>query len=212
MNWLVRTFSSSVGKKQFMAVTGLAFCCFLTTHLIGNLFVYGGKDAFNAYVEHLHSLGILIPIAETGLIIFALIHITMAIILYFQNLASRPVKYKAKKSAGGRTLASATMPYTGLLILTFIVIHLITLKFADHTNRTVFDITAQVLSQPVYFVFYIFSMVVVAFHVNHGFWSAFQTFGANHPKYMPLIRGLGIVFSLIVGVGFGFIPIVIIIS
>nr|WP_321399548.1 succinate dehydrogenase cytochrome b subunit [uncultured Desulfobacter sp.] len=207
MNWLVRTFSCSVAKKQFMAVTGLAFCLFLTTHLIGNLFVYGGKDAFNAYVEHLHALGVLIHVAEAGLIVFALIHIGTAIILYFQNLAARPVKYKKKSNSGGRTLASATMPYTGLFILVFIVVHLVGLKFADHSTTTTFDLTAAVLSQPAVLVFYIVSMVVVAFHVNHGFWSAFQSFGASHPKYTPIVRGFGILFSLVVGVGFGFIPI-----
>jgi succinate dehydrogenase / fumarate reductase cytochrome b subunit len=192
-----------------MAVTGLAFCLLLTTHLIGNLFVYGGKDAFNAYVEHLHALGVLIHIAEAGLIIFALIHIGTAIILYFQNLAARPVKYKKKSNAGGRTLASATMPYTGLFILVFIAIHLIGLKFADHSTLTTFDVTAGVLSQPAYLVFYIVSSIVVAFHVNHGFWSGFQSFGASHPKYMPIVRGFGILFSLIIGAGFGFIPIAI---
>jgi succinate dehydrogenase / fumarate reductase cytochrome b subunit len=207
MNWLVRTFSCSVAKKQFMAVTGLAFCLFLTTHLIGNLFVYGGKDAFNAYVEHLHALGVLIHIAEAGLIIFALIHIGTAIILYFQNLAARPVRYKKNNSAGGRTLASATMPYTGLFILVFIVVHLISMKFADHSTLTTFDVTAGVFAKPAYLAFYIVSMVVVAFHVNHGFWSAFQSFGASHPKYMPIVRGFGILFSVIVGAGFGLIPI-----
>ena len=209
MNWLVRTFSCSVAKKQFMAVTGLAFCCFLTTHLIGNLFVYGGKDAFNSYVEHLHALGVLVHLAEVGLIVFALIHIGTALILFFQNLAARPVRYKMKKNAGGRTLASATMPYTGLFILLFIVVHLVSMKFADHSTVTTFDVTAGVLAQPAYLVFYIVSMVIVAFHVNHGFWSAFQTVGASHPKYMPIIRGFGILFSIIVGVGFGFIPIAI---
>lgn len=207
MNWLVRTFSCSIAKKQFMAVTGLAFCLFLTSHLIGNLFVYGGKDAFNAYVEHLHALGILIHIAEAGLIIFALIHIGMALILYFQNLAARPVRYKKNSNAGGRTLASATMPYTGLFILVFIVVHLLSMKFADHSTLTTFDVTAGVLAQPGYLVFYILSSIVVAFHVNHGVWSGFQSFGASHPKYMPIVRGFGILFSLIVGAGFGFIPI-----
>ena len=91
--------------------------------------------------------------------------------------------------------------------MVFIAIHLIGLKFADHSTQTTFDVTAGVLSQPAYLVFYIVSSIVVAFHVNHGFWSAFQSFGASHPKYMPIVRGFGILFSLVVGVGFGFIPI-----
>jgi succinate dehydrogenase / fumarate reductase cytochrome b subunit len=99
------------------------------------------------------------------------------------------------------------MPYTGLFILVFIVVHLVGLKFADHSATTTFDLTAAVLSQPAVLVFYVVAMVVVAFHVNHGFWSAFQSIGASHPKYMPIVRGFGILFSLVVGVGFGFIPI-----
>jgi len=210
MNWLTKTVNSSVGKKQFMAVTGLGFCCFLAIHLFGNMFVYLGKDAFNSYVDHLHALGPLVTISEIGLVIFALIHICMAAILFLQNLAARPVGYVVKRNAGGRTPASATMPYTGLLILIFIIIHMVTFKFADHSHMTVYEVVETALSNMPVLVFYILSTVVVAFHVNHGLWSAFQTFGANHPKYMPIIRGFGIVYSLIIGIGFGFVPVFIV--
>ena len=106
MNWFVSTFASSIGKKTLMAVTGLSFIAFLTVHFFGNFFLYVGRDAFNSYVDHLHALGVLVNLAELGLILFATIHVLMAVILYFQNLASRPVRYTIKKWAGGRTLAS----------------------------------------------------------------------------------------------------------
>jgi len=212
MDWVVRTFSSSIGKKQFMAVTGLFFCCFLTVHLIGNLFLYAGMDAFNSYVEHLHQLEPVIIVTEIGLAFFALIHISMAFILYFQNLAARPASYLVKKSSGGSTPASSSMPYTGLLIFIFIIIHLINIKFADHTNVTEYEIVMKTLSSPALVGYYIFSTLVVAFHVNHGLWSAFQTFGLSHVKYTPLIEGISRIFSVIVGLGFGLIPIYIAIS
>lgn len=207
MNWVVRTFTSSIGKKTLMAVTGLSFCSFLAVHLFGNFFIYVGKDSFNSYVDHLHALGVLVNLAEAGLITFALIHVITAVTLFFQNLASRPVRYALKKRAGGRTWASQLMPYTGLYILLFVLFHLLTFKFADHTNRTVYDVVDTAFAGFGYPVFYIFSMIVVAFHISHGLWSGLQTLGLNHPKYMPAIRTLGLVFSIVLGVGFGFIPI-----
>jgi succinate dehydrogenase / fumarate reductase cytochrome b subunit len=196
----------SIGKKILMALTGLGFCLFLTVHLIGNLFIYGGQDLFHAYVDHLHALGPLIYISEIGLLILLGIHLTMAITLYFQNLTARPVTYVKKRNAGGRTLSSGTMPYTGLIILIFIVIHLITFKFADHSKHTVFEIVSSTLTHPAYLAMYVFAMIIVGLHVNHGFWSAFQTLGLDHPKYMPAIKMLSVVYSLILIVGFGFIP------
>jgi len=197
----------SIGKKLLMALTGLGFCLFLAIHLIGNLFIYGGQDLFHAYVEHLHALGPLIYISETGLLFFLAIHLTMAFSLYFQNLNARPVTYIKKRNAGGRTLSSGTMPYTGLLILIFLVIHLVTFKFADHSRQTVFEIVSATLTQPMYLAMYVVAMIVVGLHVNHGFWSAFQTLGFDHPKYMPAIKMLSVIYSLILIVGFGFIPI-----
>ncbi|ETR74673.1 MAG: Succinate dehydrogenase cytochrome b subunit [Candidatus Magnetoglobus multicellularis str. Araruama] len=190
-----------------MALTGLGFCLFLAVHLIGNLFIYGGQDLFHAYVDHLHALGPIIYISEIGLLILLGIHLTMAITLYFQNLTARPVTYVKKRSAGGRTLASGTMPYTGLLILIFLIVHLITFKFADHSKQTVFEIVSSTFIQPEFQIMYVIAMIVVGLHVNHGFWSAFQTLGLDHPKYMPTIKTVSIVYSLIIIVGFGFIPI-----
>jgi len=207
MGWFIKNFSSSIGKKQIMAITGLIFCTFLTTHLLGNLSIYGGKGSFNSYAEHLHSLGVLIHVAEVFLIIFAVLHISMAVILYFQTLSARPVRYVKKKNAGGRTISSTLMPYTGLIILIFVVAHLINFHFADHTNQTIFDIVSNAFSKPVYVISYVFVMIVAAFHVKHGLWSAFQTIGANHPKYMPFIMAVSLIFSLIVVVGFASIPV-----
>ncbi|MCK5146881.1 succinate dehydrogenase cytochrome b subunit [bacterium] len=212
MSWTVRMLNSSIGRKQIMAVTGLAFCLFLTTHLIGNLFIYAGEDAFNSYVEHLHSLGPLIHIAEMGLAFFALLHVSNAIVLIIRNRLSRPTRYAKYKSTGGRTLASATMPYTGSLILIFLIFHLLTLKFADHTDKTVYDLLAQSLANPIYAGFYILFIVAVGFHVFHGVWSAFQTIGLNHPKYTPLIRVAGILFSLVITAGFASIPLTIVLK
>ncbi|MCD6295812.1 MAG: succinate dehydrogenase, partial [Deltaproteobacteria bacterium] len=122
-------------------------------------------------------------------------------------LMARPVRYKVKKNAGGRTIGSETQPYTGFIILAFIILHLLNFHFAEHTNETLFRLVFTKLASPLYMITYIVAMIVVAVHVSHGFWSLFQTLGANHPKYMPIIQKLGIAVSLVFGVGFGFIPI-----
>jgi succinate dehydrogenase / fumarate reductase cytochrome b subunit len=207
MNWFLRTVASSLGLKLLMACTGLCFCGFLAVHLMGNLTLYGGKAFFNSYAEHLHALGILLLCAEWGLLILALVHILTGLYLFIQNLNARPIRYKVNQRAGGRTLGSATMPYTGVLLLGFIVIHLLNFSFIDKTDTTIFDIVATAFTKPGYVILYVVAVLLAALHVSHGFWSAFQTLGLNHPKYMPLIRALSIVFSMAVGVGFGLLPV-----
>lgn len=208
MNWVFRTFSTSVGKKQLMAVTGLLFLLFLVTHLLGNLSVYGGPAAFVQYAVGLHALGKLLVAAEIGLVVALVIHVTTAVVLFFENRRARPIKYALDKSGGGRTFSSQTMPYTGLLILGFVGVHLATFShhFVDQTTRNIFQIATAVLSQPIFFAIYLIGVILVAFHVRHGLWSAFQTVGANHPKYMPFIQKFSIAFAVIVAVGFGSLP------
>jgi succinate dehydrogenase / fumarate reductase cytochrome b subunit len=207
MKWFVAMLRSSIGKKLMMALTGLGFTLFLLIHLIGNLTLYGGKELFLSYVEHLHALGPLIRVAEFGLLTFAVIHISTGLILFLQNLQARPIRYQVDKRAGGRTLGSATMPYTGVIILIFVVIHLLNFHFIDHARQTVFEAMSATFSLLPYIIFYTAAVIVVAIHVSHGFWSLFQTLGANHPKYMPAMKGMGMIFSIFAAVGFGFIPV-----
>jgi succinate dehydrogenase / fumarate reductase cytochrome b subunit len=207
MNWIAQTFSSSVGKKLLMAVTGFSFLGFLAGHLAGNLTVYAGADAFNTYAAKLQSLGPLLRVVEAVLITLFAVHVATGILLFLQNLAARPNRYAVNRNPGGKTIGSATMPYTGLLILVFLVAHLINFTFVDKTGTTIFQIVTTAFQNPVYVGLYVLAMVVVALHVSHGFWSLFQTLGLNHPKYMPLISGAGIILSLVFGIGFGFLPI-----
>jgi succinate dehydrogenase / fumarate reductase, cytochrome b subunit len=207
MNWLINTVKSSVGKKCLMAITGLGFCGFLAGHLSGNLTIYGGKEMFLSYAEHLHALGVLLKFAEWGLLTFALIHVITGLTLFYQNYKARPIRYRIDKRAGGRTLGSATMPYTGILLLLFVILHLSNFHFVDKTDTTIYTIVSKAFDSPITVLIYTAAMVVAGIHVSHGFWSAFQTLGANHPKYMPFIQTLSLVFALIITVGFGALPI-----
>lgn len=207
MNWLTSTLGSSIGKKLMMAITGLGFIGFLTVHLLGNLTIYGGGEAFNAYAQRLHSLGMLVTVFNIGLFVFALVHISTGLILFFQNLKARPVRYAMDKPAGGRTWSSKTMPYSGLIILAFVILHLTNFTFIDKTETSIFEIVSSAFANPLNIVIYILAVIVVAVHVRHGFWSAFQTIGANHPRYMPAIMILSVLFALLVGFGFGLLPV-----
>jgi succinate dehydrogenase / fumarate reductase cytochrome b subunit len=209
MSWFSSAIGSSVGKKLLMALSGLAFIGFLAAHLAGNFAIYGGKAAFNGYAEKLQSLGPLLYFFRAGLVVFALVHIATGLVLFIQNRSARPVSYAAYASAGGRTLSSRTMPYTGLIILSFVVFHLFHFTWADKTATTIFDLVTAAFNRPEVAALYSALMVAVALHVRHGFWSAFQTIGANHPKYMPAVSTLSIVAGVAVGVGFGLLPIVV---
>jgi succinate dehydrogenase / fumarate reductase cytochrome b subunit len=212
MKWFLQTLAASLGLKLMMALSGLCFCLFLIVHTFGNLTIYGGQAMFNSYAEHLHALGILLTIAEWGLVILAAVHIVTGLTLFIQNLIARPVRYKVNHRAGGRTIGSATMPYTGALLLIFIVIHLLNFHFVDKSHTTIFDIVRTAFQSPVYIGLYMAGVLLAAVHVSHGLWSAFQTLGANHPKYMPTIRVLSIGLALAIGGGLGLLPIYISIS
>lgn len=209
MKWLTTTLGTSIGKKLMMAITGLSFIGFLAVHLAGNLSIYGGSDAFNRYAGHLHALGPLLAVAEFILLGLFLVHVFSGLILFWQNFAARPSRYAVNRNPGGKTIGSATMPYTGFLILLFIIFHLTNFSrfFVDQTGTTIFQIVSTAFQNPVYVGLYVLAMLMVALHVSHGFWSLFQTFGLNHPKYMPAINAGGLLLSLVFGLGFGFLPI-----
>ena len=196
-NRLIFILSSSIGKKLIMAITGLGFCIFLLSHLAGNLIIYAGNDAFNSYAERLHTLGPLIILAEIGLLLLVIVHISTGAYLF----------YKKKKNAGGRSIGSSTMPYTGFLILIFIVFHLIDFHFVEKADRSIYQIVLETFSNPGYTIFYILAMAVVATHVDHGVWSLLQTLGINNLECMPVLRVISSATSLLVGIGFGSLPV-----
>lgn len=206
MKWLVETLRTPIGKKLLMAATGSAFVLFLFVHLLGNLLLYKGPEAFDAYAARLHSLGALVTVAEIMLLTMAVVHVLTGFLLFYENFNARPVRYAVKKTAGGRTIGSATMPYTGFLILGFVILHLIHFRFPAQEPESIFVAVATLFGVWPYVLIYTAAVVIVAVHVRHGFWSLFQTAGLNHGKYMPLIQGLGIAFSLLAAVGFGLIP------
>jgi len=207
MNWYLFILGSSVGKKMLMAVTGLGLIGFLAVHLLGNFMAFAGAEAFNGYAAKLHSLQPYLSVFNFGLAALGLVHIIIGVILFVENLKARPTRYAVYRNPGGRTIGSNTMPYTGVLIFIFVIFHLLKFTFVDKSVTPIYQQMAATFADPLWVLFYVASMVIVALHISHGFWSLFQTFGLNHPQHMPLIMKLGLVLTLVFGIGFGVLPI-----
>ena len=211
MGMIGSLYRSSVGKKSIMAASGLLLTLFICTHLLGNSISFLGREAFNSYAERLHSLGALIYFFELGLLTLFLIHILTGVILYFENLGARPSRYSVDTSEGGRSWGSRTMPYTGAIILVFIIVHLMNFHFTDK-SVLIADLVRELLSRPGLAFFYIFSLVALALHLSHGFWSLFQSIGFNHEKYNQLLLKGALTFSILVGIVFTLIPVLALVS
>ena len=209
---LIRSlYRSSVGKKSIMAASGLLLSLFLFTHLLGNSTSFLGRDAFNAYAEKLHSVGGVLYVFEIGLLTLFLVHIITGIILYLENFQARPARYSVNTSEGGRSWGSRTMPYTGVIILIFIIVHLMNFHFTDK-SVPVADLVRGLLSRPVLAWFYILSLLALGLHLSHGVWSLFQSIGINHEKYNQLLLKGALAFSILVGSVFILIPILALVS
>lgn len=208
-------FTSSIGKKQLMAITGLGLIGFTATHLAGNLLILLGPDVFNAYSYKLIS-NPLIYAAEIGLLGLFLLHIILAAVLRVQNGSARPQKYYMKVRTGrGETIASKTMPLTGVILLVFVILHLINFKYGVHYETTVdgvvmrdlYRLVVEYFANPLYVAWYVFAMCAFGLHTSHGLQSSLQTWGFNHPKYTPGVKAASILYGLTVAVGFSVLAI-----
>ncbi len=178
---------SSLGRKYIMAITGLFLGVFLLFHAAGNSSLFQGKAAFNVYAEQLHSLGPLVPIAELLLLSIFVLHIIFGISLFWLNRGAIGSRYAVKSSAGGETWGSRTMPWTGLIVFVFLLLHLINVRFVD-PNLPIADVVEQTLAHPLYTLLYLCGITALVLHTSHGFWSLLQTFGVHHPRYNILMR------------------------
>lgn len=187
-----------------MATSGAILSVFLLIHLVGNSTMFFGRDTFNSYAEHLHSLGLLLLLFEAGLLAVFLLHISFGLLLYIENLRARPVRYVMTKSHGGRTTGSRTMVYTGLIVLVFLLVHVNNFQTIDGVPPS--NAVKVVLSQPGYTMFYWLAMFSLALHISHGCWSMFQSLGLNNVTYDRLLRIGALAFSIVTGIIFILIP------
>lgn len=203
-----RLWSSSVGKKILMAVSGLILYGFVVVHMVGNLKVYQGREAFNHYAEGLRTVGApffgygqLLWIARIILLAALFVHLAAVFQLTRQSKAARQHGYK-KFEGLEFSWASRTMLWGGLLLLAYIVYHLLHLTFGSvHPNFIPGDAYNNFVvgfQQPPAALAYIVAMIPLGLHMYHGFWSMLQTLGANNPKYNKLRRPIALTLSLLV--------------
>ncbi len=200
MNWLTKALTSSIGKKFVMAITGLLLCGFLVVHLAGNLLLYVGPEAYNKYAHTLHSQEWFIKIAEAGLLVLFVGHIGLAVRTWSENRAARKARYLQKTSkldacdttSPAPAAAETWMFWSGVVVLIFLLVHLADFHFGVRLKgpegEQPFDKAARILHEGSTFWIYLVGCLVLGIHLTHGFSSAFQSLGINHPKYNTLIR------------------------
>lgn len=216
MSTFRRAFSSSVGTKLLMGLTGLALFAYLVLHLIGNALIFAGPDVFNEYSHRLISNPLIVPI-ELGLLVIFLLHIYKATTNYASNRAARPVGYKLKKYAGHtsrKSVASSTMIWSGVIIAFFVVIHVKQFKYGAwyqtvgaNPIRDLARTEFEVFSHPYWVGLYCIATLIVGLHLRHGIASSFQSLGLDHPVYTRRLTIWGIVFAVIIGGGLACIPV-----
>jgi len=204
---------TSVTKKIVMALAGLFLITFLVVHMGINLLLLLDDPEPFGIAAHFMATNIVIKIFEIVLMAGFLIHILWGIILQIQNWMARPIRYKVTANTQ-TSFFSKYMIYTGLIILIFLMIHFVNFYFVklglvkgDHENF--YGMAHELFKIPGYIIFYLVSFVLLAFHLHHAFQSAFQTLGINHGKYTPVVKAIGLIYSIVVPAGFAIIPIII---
>jgi succinate dehydrogenase / fumarate reductase cytochrome b subunit len=225
-------FASSIGKKITMGLTGFFLISFLIIHCSINAMIFfnDGGQTFNHW-GHFMGSNLLIRTAEIGLFVFLLIHIIQGLLLWKQNRSARPVKYIVTKPNENSKWYSRSMGLLGTLILIFLILHLYHFwtpsrfggianvraleetTLSDYNNQPVHDLFKEMLlvfqNNLLVVIVYVLGVISLCWHLLHGFQSAFQTFGWNHKKYTPLIKSLGVGYSIIICLLFAMMPIAI---
>ena len=213
-----RVFTSSVGTKLLIGLTGLALFAYLVLHLVGNALVFLGQETFNEYSHTLISNPLIGPI-EIGLLLIFLLHVYKTVTMWFANQKARPAGYQRKRPAGHtsrKSVASSTMILTGSVVLLFILVHVKQFKYgayyasaANPAVRDLYRTEVDVFHQPLWVAFYVICTALVALHLRHGISSGFQSIGFDHPIYTRRLVTWGIVGAIVVGGGLAVIPLVV---
>lgn len=191
-----------------MALTGLFLVVFLLVHLIANLTLFGGPEAFNA-ASHFMGTNPLIQVMQPVLALGFVAHIVMGIVLELKNKAARPDNYIKNNAPANSKWASRNMIVTGLMIFAFLVLHIIhyfiPFKTTEIHNHYVFVV--KLFQNPIYAFVYVLAFVLLGMHLAHGFQSSLTTTGIRHEKYRKCIVQLGVGYSIFITLGFSAIAI-----
>ncbi|MGW8195233.1 MAG: succinate dehydrogenase cytochrome b subunit [Desulforhopalus sp.] len=193
--WFVRFLTSSIGKKVLMATTGLLLFLFLCTHAAGNATIFMSSEVFQSYADELHSHPLIVLVFSISILLILLAHIFFGLFLFYENYKVSKSRYAVTTRVVKNSFASETMPYTGLIILLFLFVHIFGFTFSPE-DVLISTTVKELLSNFLYALFYIAAFVALTIHLSHGFWSMLQTFGVNHPRYNTLIARLSLAIPL----------------
>lgn len=203
-------FSTSVGTKLVIGVTGFALFLYLVIHIAGNLLVFFGPDVFNQYAYAMEERNPALPLIEIALLLVVLFHVYKTVRMSLANQRARPVGYLQKKPAGRpsrKSLASSTMIVSGLWLLAFLVVHVKAFRFSPvhpwgDGGRDLYRQEMENLANPFVVLFYVVSMVIVGSHLWHGVSSALQSLGVDHPTWTPRFLAAGKIFAVAIAGAF----------
>ena len=197
-------FSSTLGKKWLMAVTGIILFGFVVGHMLGNLQIYLGQEQLDHYAELLQANKPFLWAFRSVLLFCVSVHIWAAVVIWLRNRSARPVKYKMFQPPG-LDYAARTMVWSGPIIALFIVYHILDFTVGtanpDFIKGEVYHNVIASFSNPVIALVYVAANLLLAFHLYHGLWSLFQTFGWDHPRFGWIRRAVAIFFSVLIGAG-----------
>ncbi|MGB5657226.1 MAG: succinate dehydrogenase cytochrome b subunit [Acidimicrobiia bacterium] len=218
-SWLGPFFTSDVGMKWMMALTGIGLLGYILVHMIGNLKIFIGPEDLDHYAESLRTL--LYPIFpkegvlwlfRIGLSAMAIIHIWSATVLALRNRKARgSIRYEKKREYAAADYASRTMLWGGVLIALFVLYHLADLTIGsanpDYVAGDVYNNVVYSFERWPVALFYLVTMVFLALHIYHGAWSLFQSLGMANPRYDVWRRYLAVALALAILIGNSSIPI-----
>ncbi|RAI91983.1 succinate dehydrogenase cytochrome b subunit [Algoriphagus yeomjeoni] len=219
MSWVTKTLSSTIGRKLIMALTGLFLILFLTGHVSGNLLLFKGDggEAFNIYAKFMTTNPAvkLLSWLTYSSIFF---HVIFSAWLSWTNKKSRPIGYGVS-TPPSTTVSSRNMGILGTIILIFIVVHMQSfwaqmhwgdlpiVTYEGEQYKDLFSIVSFAFQNELMVIGYVVAMAFLAFHLSHGFASAFQTLGLNHAKYSPAIAVIGKIYCILVPILFASMPV-----
>jgi succinate dehydrogenase / fumarate reductase cytochrome b subunit len=216
MTSLLTSLDTSLGRKLVVALSGLGLLGFVIAHLIGNLQIFLGQEAINAYALGLKQLGPILWVARFGLIATALVHVILSVQLAAANRAARPVRYRGSGNVQ-ITPAARGMLLTGLVVLAFVGYHLAHLTWGlthpehyalrDAAGRQdVYSMMILSFRQPLVAGLYMVAVLLLGLHLVHGISSLLQTVGLNHPRYNGLMQAVGPLLGTLIALGYVTIP------
>jgi len=214
---------SSIGKKFLMAFTGLGLFAFVAFHLLENLtLLSGNKTAFNEWAHFLIGMGPYLVVVELALVAIFIIHVISGISVWLDKRRARPTPYAKVTNAGGtskKSISSSTMIYTGAVLFAFILFHVKTFKYGPGVAegyvqmidgqpvRDLYRLVIETFSQIGYVAWYVGALLLLGFHLRHGIWSAFQSLGTLNKRFSPILYALGIIFAILIALGFIVLPV-----